>query len=54
MNNPTSPLVVAALQTRCGLCGAKPGEPCRNTICPGQPLPGRTVHWYRRSDEAAS
>lgn len=36
-----------AMKTRCGLCGAKAGEPCRNTIQPGQPLPGRQVHHYR-------
>jgi hypothetical protein len=36
-----------ALAQRCGLCGAKAGEPCRNTLQPGQPLPGRTVHWFR-------
>lgn len=48
--DPTSPVVKAALKTRCGLCGAKPGEPCRNTIQPGQPLPGREMHFYRAAD----
>jgi hypothetical protein len=43
----TTPLVEAALATRCGLCGARPGEPCKNTIQPGKPLPGRAVHHYR-------
>jgi hypothetical protein len=47
VTDPTSPVVVAALETRCGLCGAKPGEPCRNTIQYGQPLPGREIHHYR-------
>jgi hypothetical protein len=37
----------AALAQRCGLCGAKPGQPCVNTLKPGEPLPGRTVHWFR-------
>jgi hypothetical protein len=37
----------AALAQRCGLCGAKPREPCRNTIRPDQPLPGRQYHWFR-------
>jgi hypothetical protein len=39
--------VTEALHHRCGLCGARPGEPCRNTVQPGQPIPGRTVHLYR-------
>jgi hypothetical protein len=47
---PTEPqtpeTITAALTHRCGLCGAKPGEHCRNSIN-GQPLEGRTVHWYR-------
>lgn len=32
---------------RCEICAAKPGEPCHNTISPGQPLPGRTLHYAR-------
>lgn len=36
-----------ALQHRCGLCGAQPGQLCRNTVQPGHPLPGRAVHYYR-------
>ncbi|WP_436836853.1 zinc finger domain-containing protein [Mycobacterium avium] len=39
--------VAAALAVRCGLCKAPAGAPCRNTIRPGQPLPGRAVHWMR-------
>lgn len=39
--------VAAALAVRCGLCKAAAGAPCRNTINPGQPLPGRAVHYYR-------
>lgn len=39
--------IAAALVVRCGLCKARPGEPCRNTIKPGQPLPGREIHYYR-------
>lgn len=35
----------AALETRCGLCKAEPGQPCTNP-CGGQ-LVGRDVHWYR-------
>lgn len=35
------------LHHRCGLCGAPPGKPCRNTIRPGEPLPGRRFHYYR-------
>lgn len=36
-----------ALHHRCGLCGAPPGKPCRNTIRPGEALPGRAAHFYR-------
>jgi hypothetical protein len=36
-----------ALTYRCGLCGAKAGEECRNTIQVGRPLPGRRFHHYR-------
>jgi hypothetical protein len=39
--------IEAALTERCGLCGAKPGQPCRNTLQPELPLHGRTVHFYR-------
>lgn len=39
--------VATALAVRCELCRAPAGEPCRNTIRPGQPLPGRRIHYYR-------
>lgn len=38
----TKPCPVAA-----ACVAAKPGAPCRNTVQPGQPLPGRQVHHYR-------
>lgn len=31
----------------CIVCKAKPKIPCRNTIHPGQPLPGRDEHYSR-------
>lgn len=43
----TTARVQAALDTRCGMCGAEPGQPCHNTLQPGEPLPGRRVHFYR-------
>ncbi|POX86873.1 hypothetical protein C3477_13255 [Mycobacterium kansasii] len=39
--------IAASLTQRCSLCGAPPGNACRNTVRPGQPLPGRQVHHYR-------
>jgi hypothetical protein len=41
----------AVLAQRCGLCGAKPGQPCRNTLFPGTPLPGREFHWFRSTPD---
>lgn len=32
------------IENRCEVCKAKPGEPCVNTIRPGEPLPGRDFH----------
>lgn len=34
----------AELKAKCEVCGAKRGEPCVNTLHPGQPLPGRAFH----------
>jgi hypothetical protein len=48
------------LVNKCEVCKAKSGEPCRNTIRPGEPLPGRSVHYarlidgHRADDEVAS
>jgi len=36
-----------SLAYRCEVCKAKPGQPCTNTIRPGDPLPGRTYHYAR-------
>lgn len=38
---------MTALEYRCEVCKSKPGEPCRNTIEPGEPLPGREFHIAR-------
>ncbi len=38
------------LARRCEVCKAKPGQPCTNTILPGEPLSGRDVHYARRED----
>jgi hypothetical protein len=35
---------VTELNVPCGICKAKKGEPCRNTIQAGEPLPGRDFH----------
>jgi hypothetical protein len=44
----TDPAVAAAALTqKCGLCRAPAGQPCTNTVRPGEPLPGRTVHHFR-------
>lgn len=38
--------VTEALKARCGLCKAKPGDPCVNP-CTGEPMGDRRVHFYR-------
>lgn len=43
----TAEQIAGALARRCGVCGAPAGEPCRYTIEPGKPLPGRDFHHYR-------
>jgi hypothetical protein len=46
--NPNSIHVQNALTFRCQICGAKPGNYCKNTIKPKLPLPGgRLVHIAR-------
>lgn len=35
------------LDAECPICGAGPGQDCRNTIQPGKPLPGRMSHFAR-------
>lgn len=43
----THPTVIAALATRCQMCGAIPGLDCRSVV-DRLPLPGnRAVHFYR-------
>jgi len=37
-----------SLAYRCEVCKAKPGQPCTNTIRPGEPLPGRVYHYARQ------
>lgn len=44
LSNPADPSVRAALEVRCSMCGANPGDWCRNLT--GLPL-GRIVHIYR-------
>lgn len=39
--------VRAALGRSCPVCGARKGVECWNTISPGEPLPGRRVHYGR-------
>lgn len=36
-----------SLKYRCQVCEAKPGQECRNTVKPGEPLPGRRFHLVR-------
>lgn len=36
-----------SLEWKCILCQAGKGEPCRNTITPDAPLPGRAEHLAR-------
>ena len=38
--DPNTPVALQAIQRPCGLCKARPGEPC-HTDRPGQ------VHWFR-------
>jgi hypothetical protein len=35
------------LKHPCPVCTARKGEQCRNTVHPGQPLPGRRHHYAR-------
>ena len=42
----------AALDEPCPVCHAKVGRPCRNTINPGDPLPGREYHYARAEARA--
>lgn len=44
---PNSATVARALSHRCEVCKAVPGQRCRNTIKPGEVLPGRVVHLAR-------
>ena len=46
-----SPGVKAALEHKCEICGAKPGEGCTNLVG-GYPLSDRRVHIYRIPVEA--
>ena len=39
--------VQAALTHKCPMCQAQPGDWCRNTVQPNQPLPGRLLHHCR-------
>ena len=34
----------AELEQSCEVCKARKGEPCMNTVTPGEPLPGRIFH----------
>jgi len=40
----------AALSRFCVVCKARPKQPCSNTIRPGEPLPGRSVHYARATN----
>lgn len=42
------------LSRYCQVCQARPKRPCRNTIKPGEPLPGRAVHWARATNLTAA
>jgi len=42
--------VQAALAWTCDLCKARIKHLCTNTIVPGEPLPGRVVHFARLID----
>lgn len=43
--DPASELVQRGLKRWCSIC--KTRGPCRNTIQPGHPLPGRAIHLER-------
>ena len=43
----TSPIVKAALQEKCPVCKAKPGEDCTSMPINPHPLHGRIVHYAR-------
>jgi hypothetical protein len=45
---------MTALDHRCEVCNAKPGQPCRNTIQPKEPLPGRATHYARTTKATAT
>ncbi len=47
---PTDPRYLSALARRCTICKANIGADCRNTITPGQPIPGRIVHIERMEE----
>jgi len=47
LNNRDSATVKAALNRKCEVCRAKPGEDCTNTIINGYPLSERLVHFAR-------
>ena len=47
LSDPNSEVVVEALTRRCDLCKAEKGTLCRNHIRPGEPLPGRLIHFGR-------
>lgn len=42
------------LSRHCIICRARPNQPCRNTIHPGAPLPGRDVHIARSTNLTAT
>lgn len=51
LTDPNDAAVQRSLTWTCDLCGAAKGELCRNTIHPGEPLPGgRLVHIGRMTD----
>lgn len=47
-----SALVKRGIALHCGICKAKPDQPCTNTIRPGRPLPGREIHIERATRPA--
>lgn len=50
LTDPADPRVVASLEWTCDLCKARIKHLCTNTINPGEPLPGRLVHFGRLVD----
>lgn len=48
--DPRSKEVAAVLEWSCDICKARVKHLCTNTIRPGQPLPGRVVHYGRLID----